>query len=100
MSFAQALAEDRRLGILRLLCEAGGEANESVLTKGLEMLGHSALLTRNAVREDLQFLDDRGLIRLEWFADKVAVAHIKRRGVEVSEGKEHVEGVKRPALGE
>lgn len=98
--FAEALAEDRRLAMLKLLVEADGLANESVLRSGLELLGHHAGLTREAVREDLRFMEDRGLIRLEWFGDKIAVAHIKRRGVEVSEGRERVEGIKRPSLGE
>jgi hypothetical protein len=100
MKFAEHLAQDRRLAMLKLLVETDGVANESVLMTGLEMLGHSAGLTRAAVREDLKFLEDRGLIRLEWFGDKIAVAHLLRRGVEVGQGREHVEGIKRPALGE
>lgn len=100
MKFAEALAEDRRLAMLKLLIESDGVANESVLTTGLSMLGHVAGLTRQAVRDDLKFLEDRALIRQEWFHDKVAIAHIQRRGVEVAEGRERVEGVKRPALGE
>lgn len=100
MSYAELLAEDRRLAMLRLLVESDGSANESVLQSGLELLGHHAGLTREAVRKDLEFLNDRGLVRLEWFGDKVAVAHIKRRGVEVAEGRERVAGVKRPSIGE
>lgn len=100
MNYAQILAEDRRLAILRLLIEANGSTNESVLKTGLMALGHHAGLTREAVRGDVRFLADRGLVREEWFEDKVLVAHIQRRGVEVAEGNVHVEGIKRPSIGE
>jgi hypothetical protein len=99
-SFQEALAEDRRCGILRLLVEAEGEANESVLRTGLAMLGHTRELTKENVRSDLNFLSDCGLVTLRWFAEKVCVAKITRRGVEVAEGKVRVEGVKKPALGD
>ena len=100
MKFAQALAEDRRLAILKLLAEANGSANESVLQTGLEMLGHVSGLTRQAVRDDLKFLEDRGAIRLEWFGDKVAVAHLLLRGSEIAQGRARVDGIKPPAIGE
>lgn len=99
-TFAQKIAEDRRLSILRLLLEAGGSANESILRDGLELLGLSAGLTRDAVRADLAFLDERGLVRQEWFQDKLIVAHIRKRGVEVAQGKERVEGISAPSIGE
>jgi hypothetical protein len=99
-TFAEALAEDRRCAILRLLVEAEGEANESVLRTGLALLGHTRELTKENVRSDLSFMNDRGLVTLQWFDDKVCVAKITRRGVEVSEGKVRCEGVKKPSLGD
>ncbi len=98
--FAQALAEDRRLAMLKLLVEAGGEANERVLSSCLEMLGHSAELTRDNIRADLRFLNDCALVTLSYFNERVCVAKITRRGVEVSEGRTHVDGVKRPSIGD
>jgi hypothetical protein len=100
VKFADALAEDRRLAILKLLVEADGAANESVLRDGLRMLGHTSGLTFDAVRADLQFLADRALVRLEFFQDKIAIAHLSRRGVDVANGATIVEGVKRPSIGE
>lgn len=99
-SFREALAEDRRCAILRLLVEAEGEANESVLRSALAMLGHSRELTKDNVRNDLRFLEERGLVTLNWYEDKVVVAKISRRGVECAEGKVRVEGVKKPSLGD
>jgi hypothetical protein len=99
-NFSKVMTEDRRLAILRLLIEIDGKGNESVLFTGLEEMGHVVELTRESLRADLQFLADRGLIRQEWFADKLVVAHIKTRGVEVAQGRTSVEGVKKPRLGE
>lgn len=99
MSFSEHLAKDRRLAILKLLVEVQGSANESVLRTGLEDLGHVADLTRERVREDLQFLSDRALVKLTWFSDKIAVAHITERGVEVAQGRIRVDGVKPPGIG-
>ncbi len=82
MNFSEKIAEDRRLCILRLLVEADGRANESVLQDGLSMLGLDAGLTRTVLRADLDFLRERGLVRIEWFNDKVGGAYRapRRRG--------------------
>jgi hypothetical protein len=99
-TFAEHLAEDRRLVILLLLIEAQGVANESVLRSGLEAIGHISGLTRERLREDLQFLEECGCIRQQWYGDKVVVAHLKKRGTEIAQGRIIVEGIKRPSIGE
>lgn len=98
--FKQYLTEDRRLAILRLLTETGGVLNESVLRSGLENIGHVAGLTCEVVRADLKFLEERGLLRQEWYGDKLVVAYISKRGVDVSKGRAVVAGVKKPSVGE
>ena len=100
MNFAETLAHDRRLVILRLLSEVNGTANESVLYSGLESVGHSAMLTRENVRADLRFLEGVGAIRIEWFGERLAVAHLLLRGEEIAQGKITVPGIKRPSLPE
>lgn len=99
-SLAELLAEDRRCAILRTLVEVNGSANESILRQSLSLLGHDRELTKDNVRADLNFLSDCGLVSLQWFDHKVCVAKIKRRGVEVAEGRTRVEGVKKPELGD
>jgi hypothetical protein len=99
MKFEEALAQDRRPVILKLISEAGGTANESVLRQGLELLGHIAGVTYQTVRDELRFLEDAGCVKLEFFGDRVAVATITRRGVDCAEGRIKVEGVKRPSMG-
>jgi hypothetical protein len=102
--FAEHLAADRRLALLRLLVEANGEAGESALEKGLLMLGHRAGVDRDAVLADLAFLADdaRGCVVLDQFGGAkgvVTIAAITKRGVAVSEGRIVVAGVAAPALG-
>lgn len=98
MSFSEFLAEDRRLCILRLLSETGGTANDSVLHTGIEHLGH-VRIPRSDIRDDLRFLHDHGLIKIEWFKD-VMVATVTKRGIELTEGRIAVDGVKSPSIGD
>lgn len=98
-AFSEHLAADRRLVILRLLVEARGEAGESVLEKGLHMLGHRAGLTRDLVRQDLKHLQDVDCVEIDLFNDRVMIAHITRRGVACAEGAITVAGVAEPSLG-
>lgn len=100
MSFVETLAEHRRISILRLLVDTGGKGNESVLTDALEALGLDAGLTRAKVREDLRFLERAGAIRIEWYGDTLAVAHLLERGADIAAGRVIVDGIKRPSLGE
>lgn len=97
-SFLKHLAEDRRLCLLRLLVEAGGSANESVLHAAVQQLGHRRGVTREVVREDLDWLRQRHLVTEEFFEDKVIVAVITARGVNVANGDEQVDGVKLPSI--
>lgn len=97
MNFRAYLEEDLRLVLLLLLKEAGGTANESVLRSGAAGLGH-AKATRDELRFELEWLKERGLVTLEWFGDKVAVASITERGLDVAEGRVTVEGVKKPSI--
>lgn len=97
MNFERYIAEDRRLCILRLLAETGGTANDSVLHTALEALGHRRQ-PRAEIHEDIRFLKSCGLVVEEWIKS-VLIVTITRRGVDVSEGREVVEGVKKPSVG-
>jgi hypothetical protein len=96
-AFTDHLTHDRRLCILRLLKEAGGASNESVLHAALERLGH-VRQPREVIRADLRFLIDAGLLTDEFFGP-VQVVTLTRRGSEVAEGRITVEGVKPPSIG-
>lgn len=91
------LAEDRRLVILRFLNEAvANTANEAILETAVHGIGH--VVTREDIRSDLEFMQSRGCLTIEWFAYKVMVAKLTRRGQYVVEGKEVVHGIKKPSL--
>jgi hypothetical protein len=95
MSYLQSLEEDRRAWLLRLLDRSGGHANEGVLLTSLHAAGHRRV-TRELVRADLHWLNDRGLVNLEWLDETVLVARLTRRGGDVAEGYTAVEGVRKP----
>lgn len=96
-AFSDHLTRDRRLCILRLLKEAGGSANDSVLHAALEQLGH-VRQPRAVIRADLAFLVGAGLLT-EDFYGSVQVVKITKRGVEAAEGRIAVEGVNPPSIG-
>lgn len=97
-TYAETLAESRRLAILRLLKELRGSANESVIHAGAEQLGFRRD-SRQTIRDDLTHMVKHGLLKEEWFNDLMVVT-ITSRGLEASEGRISVVGVKSPSIGE
>lgn len=95
--FKEHVAKDRRLCILRVLTETGGTANDSVLHTALEAFGFRRH-PRTTVHEDIRFLKSIGLVVDEWVRS-VLIVTITQRGVDVAEGREVVEGVKKPSIG-
>lgn len=96
-SFADHLAADRRLALLRTLRDLDGHANESVLLDGLHLLGHIRT-TGDDVRADLDLLKAAGAITDSYFAGKVRVAHLTERGIDIAAGRIVIDGVKRPKV--
>lgn len=97
MSWAATKQADRRLSILLLLAQdAQGSANELLLQEALPNLGHDPSL--DAVRADLAFLEECGLVSLITLHDLVA-ARITARGEDVAAGRATVPGVKKPRRG-
>lgn len=91
--FAAALAEDRRLVILRLVNDQQS-ANDSVLHSALVALGHH--IPRDTVREDMWWLHERSLVAVEIVGQVYLVATITERGMNVALGRLTVPGIKRP----
>ncbi len=98
--FAQLLSEDRRLVILRVLSEDQHySANDSVLKKVLERIGHA--MSRDQVRGELQWLEDQRLVTVERLSagaspGEVWVAHLTEDGADVARGRPYP-GVARPS---
>ncbi len=95
--YACFVEEDRRLVILRTLEEDPGYSmNESVIQSVLASFGHN--VSRDRVRQDLAWLAEQGLVRLETVVS-VQVATLTGRGADVATGRARVPGVKRPSPG-
>ncbi|MDD4457865.1 MAG: ArsR family transcriptional regulator [Syntrophotalea acetylenica] len=94
MSYAELIAADIRLVILRALAEDDGYShNESVLQSVLEVFGHDC--SRDRIRTDLNWLAEQGLITVRDAAGYL-VATLTGRGGDVAAGRVTVPGVKRP----
>jgi hypothetical protein len=95
-SYSEAIAESRRICLLRIL-EAQPEysANDSVLQIALEGFGFAE--SRDAVRTDLAWLEEQGVIHVKLIGDSVRVARLTARGVDVARGRVTVPGIQRPS---
>jgi hypothetical protein len=97
MTFAERLAQDRRLVILRLLQSVPGyEANESVVAMAVRDFGHAC--SRDTIRTDFAWLAEQGLLTIEEIAT-VQIATLTNRGFETAQGIVVTPGVARPSPG-
>ncbi len=94
-TFAEHVAEDRRLVILRTLENSGGyEANESMVAMVVRDFGHA--VSRDQIRTDFAWLKEQGLLTIEEIAT-VQIATLTQRGLETAQGFAITPGVKRPS---
>jgi hypothetical protein len=99
VSYAEHLAANRRLCILQNLVEDGGHGSETAVEQTLLAQGHHVGLTREAVRGLLRDLEKVGAVEIEWFRDKLMVAHVTERGAAIEAGRITVDGVEKPPIG-
>lgn len=102
-SFAEHTKENRRLAVLRLIRDSGGQANESVLHTGLVNLLGFPLTSREDLRDDLDWLKERRLILVDPLPlenDRVLmVAKITQAGVDGAAGRgTPIDGMARPLI--
>jgi len=94
--YAEAITENRRICILRLLeAQEAYSANDSVLQMALEGFWFSE--SRDRVRTDLQWLEEQGVLEVHKPTDRVWVAKLTSRGVDVARGRTVVPGIQRPS---
>jgi hypothetical protein len=94
-TFAEHVAEDRRLSLLLLLADSPAyAANEHLLRAALEGFGH--LPSTDQVRGDLAWLAEQGLAETSDVAG-VSIAKATARGLDVAAGRAVQPGVKRPS---
>lgn len=96
--FQDTLDADRRLDILRLLVEAKGSANESVLHEGCRALGHRRGVIRETIQADIAWLAVQKLVTFELVHETVMVAELTSLGAAVANGDIEIPGVRSPSL--
>jgi hypothetical protein len=93
--FETLVSQSRRSCILRGLAEANGyRGNESLLHELVDVYGFAC--SRDMVRTELAWLERERLVTLEVLPGGLQVATLSERGLDVAEGRDTVEGVKRP----
>lgn len=96
MSYSEFSQAQRRLRILELLRDGGEGGDEKVLLVALREVGFPRA-TADQVRADLDALRACGLLTVEWWHDRIAVARLTDRGLETAAGRIEVDGIAKPA---
>ena len=97
MSFKDFVTDHRRLFILQLLNEVGGEASEGIVYDVCRRhFVPNRGLTRDALHDDLEWLRERHLVAFDWLDDTVLLVKLTERGGYVVSGDIEVDGVTRP----
>ena len=92
--FAEHLAKDRRLVVLRVLEQSTGyQANEYIVHSLLQDFGHD--VSEDLLGTDLAWLEEQGLVKLRTVAT-VRIAQLAGRGLDVARGRATVPGINRP----
>ena len=91
------MTADRRLAILRLLVEAGGECGESSIEKSLRSLGFGSMLDREVVQQDFRFLQGVHCLDIEYYEERYMAAAITKKGVRCASGMIEIEGISKPS---
>ena len=94
MSYADEVAADRRLMILRALeATAGYGANAALISRFLDSMGHQ--VSHDLLQGDLAWLGEQGFIELR---DEAVL--LTQRGADIAAGRARHPGVRRPRPGE
>lgn len=99
MSYAEHLAADRRLALLRLIAEDGGQSNDGALLTAMRMIGHRQAMDQEMVRLLLRELAQRDCVTIEMARDTIMVVKITERGRMAVAGDVSIGGVASPLQG-
>lgn len=99
MSYATEKAARRRLTILKLMIEDGGQANDGSLVTALRAMGETLEMSRDACRQLMRDLADRDCITLDMVRDTVMLGRITERGRMAVAGDVEIGGIASPFEG-
>ena len=86
---------DQRLALLQALVACNNDANQNILQTCLAQYGHN--ISMDLVRNHMLWLEEQGLVRISRLdTDRLFVATITQRGLDVANGLSVVDGVKKP----
>lgn len=86
---------DQRLALLQALVACNNDANQNILQTCLAQYGHN--ISMDLVRNHMLWLEEQGLVRISRLdTDRLFVATISQRGLDVVNGVSVVDGVKKP----
>ena len=95
MTYSERYTADLRLAILQMLVAAGLETNVPILRASVEeATPHRPAASQ--LRQELAWLDERGLVTRRAIGASVAAATITERGEDVALGRERIAGVAVP----
>lgn len=90
-AFEKSWVESRRLLILRLLAELGGEANESVIASAVRQGGFEQS-SKDSIRADIDYLREVGCATETWL-DTLRVVSLTERGEDCAHGRVEILGI-------
>lgn len=89
------ITADQRLALLQALVACNNDANQNILQTCLAQYGHR--ISMDLVRNHMLWLEEQGLVRINRLdTDRLFVATISQRGLDVVNGVSVVDGVKKP----
>lgn len=98
-SYAETVDADRRMKILKLMVEEGGQSNDGSLVTALRMIGDRKYLDQEAVRRLMRDLAERDCITIDMVRDTVMVGRITERGRMAVAGDVSIGGIAPPHNG-
>jgi DNA-binding MarR family transcriptional regulator len=99
MDYAGHLAAERRMALLKLIAEDGGQSNDGALLTAMRMIGHRVHLDQTALRQLLRDLEQRDCLTIEMARDTIMVVKITERGRMAIAGDVSIGGVASPHQG-
>lgn len=93
------ILDERRLDLLRLIVESGGQANDRTLTTAMRAIGHTQMLDQAHVRTLLGDLAARSCVSTEMVNDTILVAAVTERGRMAVAGHVSIGGIASPNMG-
>ena len=94
MEYQQLITENQRLAVLKFLRDDNDYTqNTSILQDGLTAIGLD--ISRDKLETEVSWLAEQGLVEIEHYRT-VTVVKLTGRGLDVTEGRARVPGVKRP----